>query len=213
MPEKRALALFDFDGTLLPGDSIVRYVKMAAKEGLISPASLAGVLIAAALALGGTLSDEQGKSRALSFRARMTPEARRSFDERFYRAQIEPLLYALGMERLREHKARGDAVVLVTASPSCYMEVAAQRLGVALLATPADGAGRVIGKNVKGEEKPRRVLAWLSEQPFEADLAASHSYGDSGSDLPMLRMVGHPLRVNPKRALRRESALPTETWA
>jgi phosphoserine phosphatase len=33
------------------------------------------------------------------------------------------------------------------------------------------------------------------------DLAASWAYSDSESDLPMLRLVGHPVAVNPDKAL------------
>jgi hypothetical protein len=35
------------------------------------------------------------------------------------------------------------------------------------------------------------------------DLAASHAYSDSESDLPMLRAVGRPVVVNPDADLRR----------
>jgi phosphoserine phosphatase len=35
------------------------------------------------------------------------------------------------------------------------------------------------------------------------DLAASYAYSDSESDLPMLRIVGHPVVVNPDAELRR----------
>jgi hypothetical protein len=34
------------------------------------------------------------------------------------------------------------------------------------------------------------------------DLAASHAYSDSITDLPMLEAVGHPTVVNPDRGLR-----------
>jgi phosphoserine phosphatase len=35
------------------------------------------------------------------------------------------------------------------------------------------------------------------------DLAASYAYSDSESDLPMLRLVGHPVAVNPDTELAR----------
>jgi phosphoserine phosphatase len=35
------------------------------------------------------------------------------------------------------------------------------------------------------------------------DLAASTAYSDSHTDLPFLEAVGHPVAVNPDRALRR----------
>src|SRR5439155_2178505 len=42
------------------------------------------------------------------------------------------------------------------------------------------------------------------------DLAASWAYSDSESDLPMLRLVGHPVVVNPDAELRRVAA--EEGW-
>ena len=38
------------------------------------------------------------------------------------------------------------------------------------------------------------------------DLAASTAYSDSHTDLPFLETVGHPVVVNPDRALRRVAA-------
>jgi len=38
------------------------------------------------------------------------------------------------------------------------------------------------------------------------DLAECWAYSDSRTDLPMLAAVGHPVAVNPDRALRREAA-------
>src|SRR4029079_13738334 len=37
----------------------------------------------------------------------------------------------------------------------------------------------------------------------DIDLAASYAYSDSESDLPMLRLVGHPVAVNPDKELAR----------
>ena len=42
------------------------------------------------------------------------------------------------------------------------------------------------------------------------DLAQSYAYSDSESDLPMLRAVGHPVAVNPDRAL--EKIARAEGW-
>jgi phosphoserine phosphatase len=42
------------------------------------------------------------------------------------------------------------------------------------------------------------------------DLDASYAYSDSESDLPMLRLVGNPVAVNPDRAL--EKVARAEGW-
>ena len=71
-----------------------------------------------------------------------------------------------------------------------------------LLATGLDEHSRVI-VNCKGEEKVRRIREWLGAQDIRADFAASFAYGDSASDLPMLRLTGHPVQVNPRKKLRK----------
>jgi len=60
--------------------------------------------------------------------------------------------------------------------------------------------GRV-GKNCKGEEKVRRIQAWLEEQDLSIDKARSSGYGDSPSDAPMLLLTAAPNLVNPKKKL------------
>src|SRR5213083_1367994 len=51
------------------------------------------------------------------------------------------------------------------------------------------------------EGKAQRIVA-LAERE-DVDLAASYAYSDSESDLPMLRLVGHPVAVNPDSELAR----------
>ena len=61
--------------------------------------------------------------------------------------------------------------------------------------------------------KVRRLNAWLRENGLEADFAGSFAYGDSKSDLPMLLLCGHPVQVNPKKALRKAAPeMDSEIW-
>ena len=50
--------------------------------------------------------------------------------------------------------------------------------------------------------------------PEEAALSSSSGYGDSVSDLPLLRLLGRPYLVNPGRKARRQAAgqIPILTW-
>ena len=63
--------------------------------------------------------------------------------------------------------------------------------------TPAAPAGRSPTARAR-----RRRSATLAEREG-IDLAASWAYSDSESDLPMLRLVGHPVAVNPDAELGR----------
>jgi phosphoserine phosphatase len=49
-----------------------------------------------------------------------------------------------------------------------------------------------------------RLQNWLA--PHGETLAGSWFYSDSHNDLPLLRLVDHPVAVNPDPALRREAA-------
>ena len=203
MPVPQPLALFDFDGTLIPGDSIVALVRYARKRGVLS---LGDSLRAAFAALGyglGLVSAADSKNAALRFRMRLTEQERDALDRAFVKECLLPIVYPQGKACIERHRQAGRVPVIVTASTENYMRYVAEALNIpVLLATPMKPDG-TIGDNCKGEKKPRRIRRWLDERGIQADFAASYAYGDSKSDLPMLRMCGHPVQVNPKKALRK----------
>ncbi|MBR0227163.1 MAG: HAD family hydrolase [Clostridia bacterium] len=211
--EKQAFAFFDFDGTLIPGDSIAAFVRYARKRGIMPRRDFCRALLAAAGYVLGLVSAADSKNAALRFRMRLSPADREALDRDFVRDCLLPRVYPQAQACLDLHRQAGRETVLVTASTENYMQIVADELGFsALLATPLRPDGTV-GENCKGEEKPRRIRAWLREQNREADFAASFAYGDSKSDLPMLLLCGHPVQVNPKKALRKAAPeMETVGW-
>ena len=121
------------------------------------------------------------------------------------------------MSELWQLKAAGYTIVVVTASAEAYMRLLPEFLPVdAVLSTPCetmDGVYTgVVGVNCRGEEKVRRIQAYLQAQDMEVD-ADSRAYGDSASDAPMLRLTAHPVLVNPRKKL--QAAMPeasTVSW-
>ena len=203
MKKKQAFAFFDFDGTLIPGDSIAAFVRYARKRGFMPRRAFLRAMLAAAGYILGLVSAADSKNAALRFRMGLSPADREALDRDFVRDCLLPRVYPQARACLDLHRQAGRETVLVTASTENYMRFAAEALGFsALLATPLTPDGRV-GENCRGEEKPRRIREWLQQQDREADFAASFAYGDSKSDLPMLLLCGHPVQVNPKKALRR----------
>jgi len=206
-PAKRpvSLALFDFDGTLIAGDSIGAYTLFAWKRGAMTGRELLRAMGGALLYGLKKLGPAESKNRALAFRSRLTPPQREALDRAFAEEALLPRVYPAGRECLQAHRQAGRMLLLVTASTENYMRFVADGLGFdGLLATGLDENSRVT-VNCKGEEKARRVREWLKERGLEADFAASFAYGDSKSDLPLLRLCGHPVLVNPKRALGRKA--------
>ena len=203
MKETKSFAFFDFDGTLIPGDSIAAFVRYARKRGFMPRREFLRAMLSAAGFLLGVKNAADSKNAALRFRMRLSPADREALDRDFVRDCLLPRVYPQGQVCLDLHRQAGRETVLVTASTENYMQIIADELGFsALLATPLNPDGTV-GENCRGEEKPRRIRDWLREQGLEADFAASFAYGDSKSDLPMLLLCGHPVQVNPKKALRK----------
>ena len=117
---------------------------------------------------------------------------------------LTPALYPEGRKAWDSLKAAGRTMVLASASTSDYMEYVAERLGAdALICTRLSEDGKA-GPNCRGEEKARRAAAWARENG--ADLKQADAYGDSGGDIPLLRLCGRAHAVNPKRKLKKEAA-------
>ena len=122
---------------------------------------------------------------------------------------IDPLVYAEAIELIDSHHAAGRRVYLVSASPEEIVLPLARHLGVDhAIATRArtDATGRYTGEVEFYSAGENKVTAINDEAKNHGlDLSQSFAYSDSITDLPMLEAVGHPVAVNPDRALLREA--------
>jgi HAD superfamily hydrolase (TIGR01490 family) len=122
-------------------------------------------------------------------------------------AGVLPRVYP---EMLREgyaHQDAGRSVHIVTAASQEMAEMLAHVLGfdggIGYRSEIVDGVytGRPDGPFTYREGKAEAVRELAAAR--DIDLAASFAYSDSESDLPLLRVVGHPVAVNPDGALAR----------
>ena len=122
---------------------------------------------------------------------------------------IDPLVYAEALELMESHRDAGRRVYLVSASPEEIVMPLARHLGVDdAIATRAriDADGRYTGEVEFYSAGIHKVEAIERERELhDLDLEHSFAYSDSITDLPMLETVGHPVAVNPDRALLREA--------
>jgi len=112
------------------------------------------------------------------------------------------------LEIAHAHQDQGRQVYIVTAASQDLAEILAQVLAFdgaigSQFSEVVDGVytGRPTGLFIYRADKARAVQQ-LAEQR-NIDLADSYAYSDSESDLPMLRVVGNPVAVNPDRELLR----------
>jgi phosphatidylglycerophosphatase C len=114
----------------------------------------------------------------------------------------------LALAVLETHRASGDHLVLLSASPDLYVPLIGRLLGFERtlcteIAWKGDRLdGRLKTANRRGEEK-LRCLAWLREQYRNLPVIA---YGNSASDLDHMRQADRALLVNGDDAARRLAA-------
>jgi len=193
----RRVAAFDFDGTLTKADTFVPFVR----ELVGLPRFMLAGLLTSPRFVGAVLDDGRRNTAKEAF-LRRTLRDREASDLRERAATYAERVFTDGMrddmiQRLREHRDGGADVVIVSASPSLYVDLVGQRLGVtAVLATELevgpDGrfTGAIVGENCRRAEKVRRLEEWLAGDDVEL-----WAYGDSKGDTELLARADHPRRV------------------
>jgi phosphatidylglycerophosphatase C len=204
MTTARPLAVFDLDGTLVRGDTFLPFaVGYSRARRRFRP--LVTLPVWLGLYAVRLLPDHSAKQRVLVSFFRGEPRAAvAEYAEGFVARWVRPRLHELVFDRLNEHLAAGHRVVLLSASPDLYVEAVGRALGIdEVVCTRVRGTevawdGALVGPNCKGEQKLVRLWAHLGTDTW---MAESFAYGDSASDLPVLRWATQGFLVNRRGAL------------
>jgi HAD superfamily hydrolase (TIGR01490 family) len=198
-------AFFDLDRTLLRRSSALALAPAFRAAGLISRRQLATAAAWQLLfALRGAGHDavKRAAEDGLSVLRGYTPEELRSLVAGQMERVLKPLVYAESLDLVELHRSRGEPVYIVSATLQEIVQAIADDLGF-------DGALGTVCEVVDGKYTGRAIRALHAEnkarciRELDHDLAASTAYSDSHTDLAFLEAVGHPIAVNPDRALRR----------
>ena len=206
MADPRPLAVFDLDGTLVRGDTFLPFVVGYARaRRRVRP--LVTLPVWVGLYAARVMPDHRAKQRVLvSFFRGEGRAAVAEFADRFAEAWVRPRLHGPVFDRLTEHLTSGHRVVLLSASPDLYVEAIARELGIPeVVCTRVRGTadawdGSLDGANCKGAEKLARLRAHLGSDGWPGE---SFAYGDSRSDLPVLKWATHGFLVRRTGALHR----------
>ncbi len=201
LTNQQPFALFDFDGTLIKGDSIIQYVRFSHQEKLLSLWGVLKILCYGLFYKLHIVSDEKSKTKTLSFIYKLPAEKRKLHDQKFAKSMYDSM-YKEGLALLEYYKKKGYTVLLVSASTQNYMQYLENFLNVPVLSTPVDEQGTV-HHNCKGIEKLIRIENYLKQNNVEMDKQKSVAYGDTKSDLPMLVYVHTGYITNGKPALQK----------
>jgi phosphatidylglycerophosphatase C len=187
------LAAFDFDGTLTDGGSVFGFLAALAGRGTVVSAALGlAPRLAHAAVVGGAVADRTKERLFERVMGGVPLDRVARTATRYGREHVSSHLRPEVGNRFEWHRARGDTVVIVSASPEAYVKAAGDRLGAdGVIATRLevgeDGtlSGRYDGANCRGEEKLRRLRQWVSESGAAPERV--WAYGNSRGDLAMLR--------------------------
>ena len=207
---QKSYALFDFDGTLIKGDSIIRFCFYAFGKRLTGVGGLLRAGVMGALYALKIITAETSKQTTLSFLKGKTQKELDAIAQDFAATVLIPNLYPEGVERIRRHQAEGTEVWLVSASTAFYLEPVKEYLKIdRLIGTRlhVDDSGvctgLIDGHNCRGVEKTLRIAEVLAATDCMVDYATSWGYGDTAGDIPMLMLCEHKTAVNPRKKLRR----------
>jgi HAD superfamily hydrolase (TIGR01490 family) len=212
----RAAAFFDLDKTLMAGSSGVFFARAAYESGMISRSRLAHDLYEnVRFRLRGSTDDRADavRKRVGEMIAGVPVSQLQRLSPRVL-AGVLPRLYPEMLARAYAHQDEGMAVYILTAASQEMADLLAHVLffdgGLGSRSEVVDGryTGRPAGPFNYREGKVSAMRELAHREGI--DLAASFAYSDSESDLPMLRVVGHPIVVNPDAPLRAIAA--SEGW-
>ena len=206
---KQKVAVFDFDGTSIDGQSGSLFTRYLFSQGMMSPARLAR------LAWWGVryklhLPFRQGEARELVFGALggRTSEDVDAIMARFHDEVLAPRYRPQALAEVARCHGQGLVVLLVSATFEPIAEVAARRMGVdGFVATRMERdargryTGRVDGPVVAGAEKCRAVERWCDAHLGPGNWELERAYADHHTDAPLLEAAHEARAVCPGKTL------------
>jgi len=211
-----SLAVFDLDGTITRHDTLMPFVLGCLWR---KPWRLPRLLLLPPLAFGYLLHRDRGRFKGALIRATIGGLRRAWLDA--YAAGFVPRLlrrglFAEALRAIEQHRARGDRLVLMSASIDLYVPLIAGALGFTQTVCSQvrwnpDGTldGRLATANCHGEEKRRCLQALIARDPPQR----LYAYGNSGSDLPHMRLASQGYLVNgPARLIGSSATIEAVHW-
>lgn len=214
----RSLAVFDLDGTLTRHDTLFPYVHgFLHRHPWRAPGALRVLPTVLRFAMGDA---DHGALKAAFIRATLRGCTRAQIEPwtaRFVRRLLVSGLWSDARSTIENHRAAGDALILMSASVDLYVPAIARALGFSQCICTAvrwDGErldGELASPNRRGAEKARCLEALRAQHPGARIVA----YANAASDLAHLRLAEQGVLVNGPARARRAAAragIRTVTW-
>lgn len=195
---KQKFAFFDYDDTLIHGDSGRALLKYYLKQHPLAVFKLLKVVVLYPLHLIGLVPFQMVKSSWLFPMERLTDKELNDF----YQTTLVPKYYKNVVAELKHKKQQGYMIYICSASIEGYLRFCDLPvdgiLGTKTEIINGKYTSKMIGENCKNEEKVLRLEALIKDLNLEIDYENSYAYSDSYHDIPMLKMVKNRIKINKK---------------
>ncbi len=202
-------AIFDIDGTLFRNTLMIEHFKKLIKYEVIDPSIWYTDIKAVALEWERRYGDfEEYLEKLAAVYLKELRGVNRSFIEFIADHVIKSngdMVYTYSRDQIAWHKEQGHMIFFISGSPDFLVSRMAKKYDV----TDFKGTSYLVDDTNKftGELIPMwdsssklKTLKELIEK-YDIDLKNSYAYGDTTGDLSMLKMMGHPVAINPNRRL------------
>jgi len=203
------IALFDLDGTITRRDTLVPYVLRHLARRPWRLVRLVALL--PALVSYGLGPPDRGRLKSALIRCALGGESRSAlavWTAKYVTDVVPARLHRDALAAIERHRAAGDRLVLLSASPDFYVPAIGERLGfdevictqVAWRGDRLEGA--LLTENRRGPEKLRVLEALRARHPGERIVG----YANSDADLEHLERCDEAWLVNGPAPARRAAA-------
>ncbi|WP_158624795.1 HAD family hydrolase [Gynurincola endophyticus] len=186
----RKIAFFDFDGTITTKDTFVEVIKYAKGKFrcYLGFAFLSPYIVGFKLKI---ISNQRAKERVLRWFFRKMPQQQfENICQGFAEEYLPTLLRPKAIVEIDALIGEGTEVVIVSASPQDWIIPWAQERNIPVLASrlaykDLRVTGKLIGKNCRGTEKVKRIVAQYNLDDYDE----IYAYGDTSGDTQMLSIA------------------------
>lgn len=203
-------AFYDLDGTLLSCNLVTTYAYYARNDRSLfkSIYQFTKVLLSVPLLFGLDLYSRT-KFNVFFFKAYRGMDRDRlvGLADDLFEVTLKPSIYPKAKELIETTRREGYRNILVTGALDFTVRPIALHFGIdevicnRLEFKDHVATGAVLPPLLAEKEKARIIEDFAKREGI--DLRESCAFSDSTSDIPMLRITGHPVATNPTRRLRR----------
>ncbi|NMH66282.1 HAD family hydrolase [Shewanella salipaludis] len=184
------LALFDFDGTITSQDTYTKFVVAAAGRTRLYVGGFVLLPIILLYKLGIVSAPRVRPliSKVAFWRSSESKVV--DIANTFVSEYLPTVLRDEMLEKIAEHKANGDKVVIVSASLSPYLKIWCNNLDVGLICSELEVRNGILtGSYLSGDCSKERKVENIRKTINLNEFDTIYAYGDTEEDIPMLNLA------------------------